>query len=65
MLSLTYFLLPPNNQYHKGWIYHSIKLFVSCFREFADPVVAEAMLEFLIINQKRLLTAFPNLMPQV
>ncbi|KAK2380933.1 AP-5 complex subunit zeta-1 [Trifolium repens] len=39
--------------------------FRSCLsREFADPVVAEAMLEFLIINKKRILTAFPNLMPQ-
>ncbi|CAI8617349.1 unnamed protein product [Vicia faba] len=39
--------------------------FRSCLsREFADPVVAEAMLEFLIINKKRILTSFPNLMPQ-
>ncbi|KAH1247813.1 AP-5 complex subunit zeta-1 [Glycine max] len=33
-------------------------------REFADPVVAEATLEFLIINKKKLLTSFPNLLPQ-
>lgn len=39
--------------------------FRSCLsREFADPVVAEAMIEFLIINKKRILTSFPNLMPQ-
>ncbi|XP_057451598.1 uncharacterized protein LOC130743388 [Lotus japonicus] len=39
--------------------------FRSCLsREFADPVVAEAMLEFLITNKKKLLTSFPNLLPQ-
>ncbi|XP_027910206.1 AP-5 complex subunit zeta-1 isoform X2 [Vigna unguiculata] len=32
--------------------------------EFADPVVAEATLEFLINNKKKLLTSFPNLLPQ-
>lgn len=39
--------------------------YLSCCREFADPVVAEATLEFLIINKKKLLTSFPNLLPQV
>ncbi|XP_020237848.1 AP-5 complex subunit zeta-1 [Cajanus cajan] len=39
--------------------------FRSCLsREFADPVVAEATLEFLIINKKKLQTSFPNLLPQ-
>ncbi|XP_014493966.1 AP-5 complex subunit zeta-1 isoform X1 [Vigna radiata var. radiata] len=39
--------------------------FRSCLsREFADPVVAEATLEFLINNKKKLLTSFPNLLPQ-
>ncbi|XP_061352833.1 uncharacterized protein LOC133297681 [Gastrolobium bilobum] len=39
--------------------------FRSCLsREFADPLVAEAMLEFLISNKKKLLTSFPNLLPQ-
>ncbi|KAJ1441882.1 Armadillo-type fold [Sesbania bispinosa] len=39
--------------------------FRSCLsREFADPVVAEAMLEFLITNKKKLLMSFPNLLPQ-
>ncbi|XP_019449098.1 PREDICTED: AP-5 complex subunit zeta-1 [Lupinus angustifolius] len=39
--------------------------FRSCLsREFADPVVAEATLEFLISNKKKLLTSFPNLLPQ-
>ncbi|RDX58358.1 AP-5 complex subunit zeta-1 [Mucuna pruriens] len=39
--------------------------FRSCLsREFADPVVAEATLEFLITNKKKLLTSFPNLLPQ-
>lgn len=39
--------------------------FRSCLsREFADPVVAEATLEFLIINKKKLVTSFPNLLPQ-
>ncbi|XP_027346670.1 AP-5 complex subunit zeta-1 isoform X2 [Abrus precatorius] len=39
--------------------------FRSCLsREFSDPVVAEATLEFLICNKKKLLTSFPNLLPQ-
>ncbi|CAL0303830.1 unnamed protein product [Lupinus luteus] len=39
--------------------------FRSCLsREFADPIVAEATLEFLISNKKKLLTSFPNLLPQ-
>ncbi|CAJ1978756.1 unnamed protein product [Sphenostylis stenocarpa] len=40
--------------------------FRSCLsREFADPVVAQATLEFLINNKKKLLTSFPNLLPQL
>nr|KYP43923.1 Uncharacterized protein KIAA0415 family [Cajanus cajan] len=44
----------------------SLRMFFrSCLsREFADPVVAEATLELLIINKKKLLTSFPNLLPQ-
>lgn len=39
--------------------------FRSCLsREFADPVVAEATLNFLSENKKKLLTSFPNLLPQ-
>ncbi|KAK2639560.1 hypothetical protein Ddye_027355 [Dipteronia dyeriana] len=33
-------------------------------REFADPVVAEATLEFLNSNKKKLLSSFPALLPQ-
>ncbi|GLT67142.1 hypothetical protein SLA2020_394710 [Shorea laevis] len=33
-------------------------------REFADLVVAEATLEFLNVNKKKLLNSFPNLLPQ-
>ena len=33
--------------------------------EFADPVVAEATLEFLNLNKRKLLTSFPTLLPQV
>ncbi|KAF7833863.1 AP-5 complex subunit zeta-1 [Senna tora] len=45
----------------------SLRIFFrSCLsREFADPVVAEATLEFLIANKKKLLSSFPNLLPQV
>ncbi|XAR56663.1 hypothetical protein NMG60_11037227 [Bertholletia excelsa] len=39
--------------------------FRSCLsREFADPVVAEATLDFLNMNKKKLLTSFPTLLPQ-
>ncbi|PRQ37148.1 putative AP-5 complex subunit zeta-1 protein [Rosa chinensis] len=39
--------------------------FRSCLsREFADPVVAEATLDFLNVNKKKLLTSFPTLLPQ-
>ncbi|KAI8561612.1 hypothetical protein RHMOL_Rhmol04G0353900 [Rhododendron molle] len=33
-------------------------------REFADAVVAEAKLEFLNLNKRKLLTSFPTLLPQ-
>ncbi|KAK6934408.1 AP-5 complex subunit zeta-1 [Dillenia turbinata] len=33
-------------------------------REFADPVVAEATLDFLNAKKKKLLTSFPTLLPQ-
>lgn len=33
--------------------------------EFADPVVAEATLEFLNVNKKKILASFPTLLPQV
>ncbi|XP_021287939.1 AP-5 complex subunit zeta-1 [Herrania umbratica] len=39
--------------------------FRSCLsREFADPVVAEATLDFLNVNKNKLLSSFPNLLPQ-
>ncbi|XP_008244381.1 PREDICTED: AP-5 complex subunit zeta-1 [Prunus mume] len=39
--------------------------FRSCLsREFADPVVAEATVDFLNANKKKLLTSFPTLLPQ-
>ncbi|KAM7251364.1 hypothetical protein ACFE04_023247 [Oxalis oulophora] len=39
--------------------------FRSCLsREFADPVVAQATLDFLNANKKKLLTSFPTLLPQ-
>ncbi|PWA48506.1 hypothetical protein CTI12_AA420800 [Artemisia annua] len=39
--------------------------FRSCLsREFADPVVAEATLDFLNVNKKKILLAFPTLLPQ-
>ncbi|KAI3497001.1 hypothetical protein L1887_39381 [Cichorium endivia] len=39
--------------------------FRSCLsREFADPVVAEATLDFLNINKKKILLQFPTLLPQ-
>ena len=39
--------------------------FRSCLsREFADPVVAKATLDFLIWNKKKILTSFPMLLPQ-
>ncbi|KAJ8754695.1 hypothetical protein K2173_010786 [Erythroxylum novogranatense] len=44
----------------------SLKMFFrSCLsREFADPVVAEATLDFLNVNKKKILTSFPTLLPQ-
>ncbi|XP_048235335.1 AP-5 complex subunit zeta-1 isoform X2 [Ricinus communis] len=44
----------------------SLKTFFrSCLsREFADPVVAEATLDFLNVNKKKLSTSFPTLLPQ-
>lgn len=39
--------------------------FRSCLsREFADPLVAEATLDFLNVNKRKLLTSFPTLLPQ-
>ncbi|KAL6189013.1 hypothetical protein ACLB2K_040403 [Fragaria x ananassa] len=39
--------------------------FCSCLScEFADPVVAEATLDFLNVNKKKLSTSFPTLLPQ-
>ncbi|KAK4398494.1 hypothetical protein Sango_1324900 [Sesamum angolense] len=39
--------------------------FRSCLsREFADPVVAEATLEFLTSNKEKLLKSFPTLLPE-
>ncbi|XP_043689450.1 AP-5 complex subunit zeta-1 isoform X2 [Telopea speciosissima] len=39
--------------------------FRSCLsREFADAIVAEATLNFLNMNKKKLLTSFPTLLPQ-
>ncbi|KAH9803447.1 AP-5 complex subunit zeta-1 [Citrus sinensis] len=39
--------------------------FRSCLsREFADPVVAEATLDFINVNKKKLLSSFPTLLPQ-
>ncbi|XP_077221188.1 AP-5 complex subunit zeta-1 isoform X2 [Tasmannia lanceolata] len=39
--------------------------FRSCLsREFADPVVAEATLDFLNLNKAKLLSSFPSLLPQ-
>lgn len=34
-------------------------------REFADPIVAERTIEFLIANKTKILSSFPNLIPQV
>jgi hypothetical protein len=34
-------------------------------REFADPIVAEWTLEFLIVNKMKILSCFPTLVPQV
>ncbi|XP_047062146.1 uncharacterized protein LOC124669604 isoform X3 [Lolium rigidum] len=33
-------------------------------REFADPIVAERTLEFLIVNKMKILSCFPTLVPQ-
>ncbi|RZR81239.1 hypothetical protein BHM03_00007428 [Ensete ventricosum] len=33
-------------------------------REFADPVVAKATLDFLNLNKAKLLSSFPTLLPQ-
>jgi hypothetical protein len=42
------------------------QIFLSwCNREFADPVVAEHTLEFIIANKKKILSSFPTLIPQV
>ncbi|KAL8239226.1 hypothetical protein R6Q59_015793 [Mikania micrantha] len=39
--------------------------FRSCLsREFADPVVAEATLDFLNLNKRKILLSFPTLLPQ-
>ncbi|GMN51516.1 hypothetical protein TIFTF001_020669 [Ficus carica] len=39
--------------------------FKTCLsREFADPVVAEATLDFLNANKKKLISSFPTLLPQ-
>lgn len=39
--------------------------FRSCLsREFADPVVSEATLDFLNVNKRKILTSFPTLLPQ-
>uniref|UniRef100_A0A0E0PEE8 AP-5 complex subunit zeta-1 n=1 Tax=Oryza rufipogon TaxID=4529 RepID=A0A0E0PEE8_ORYRU len=39
--------------------------FRSCLsREFADPIVAERTLEFLIANKTKILSSFPTLIPQ-
>lgn len=44
----------------------SLRIFFrSCLsREFADPVVAEATLDFLNLNKSKLLSSFPTLLPQ-
>ncbi|KAL9236344.1 hypothetical protein vseg_011027 [Gypsophila vaccaria] len=44
----------------------SLKTFFrSCLsRDFADPVIAEATVEFLTINRKKLQTSFPLVLPQ-
>ncbi|KAG8066344.1 hypothetical protein GUJ93_ZPchr0004g38596 [Zizania palustris] len=44
----------------------SLKTFFrSCLtREFADPIVAERALEFLIANKTKILSSFPTLIPQ-
>lgn len=51
-------------QYYKHGVI-ILRNYLTFCREFADPVVAEATLEFLIINKKKLVTSFPNLLPQV
>ncbi|XP_031500188.1 uncharacterized protein LOC116264226 isoform X2 [Nymphaea colorata] len=33
-------------------------------RQFADPIVAEATLSFLILNKEKILSSFPGLLPQ-
>jgi len=45
----------------------SLKIFFrSCLsREFADPIVAERTLEFLVANKTKILSSFPTLIPQV
>lgn len=35
------------------------------YREFADPVVAKATLDFLNLNKPKILSDFPTLLPQV
>jgi hypothetical protein len=34
-------------------------------REFADPVAARHLLEFLNVNKTKILESFPSLLPQV
>ena len=41
------------------------QLFFLGDREFADPIVAERTLEFLIANKTKILSCFPTLIPQV
>ncbi|KAL8144288.1 hypothetical protein V2J09_017320 [Rumex salicifolius] len=39
--------------------------FKSCLsREFADPDIAEATIQFLIVNRKKLVSSYPTLLPQ-
>ncbi|KNA11782.1 hypothetical protein SOVF_131950, partial [Spinacia oleracea] len=39
--------------------------FRSCLsRDFADPAIAEATIEFLVVNKKKLHTSFPTVLPQ-
>nr|POE80491.1 ap-5 complex subunit zeta-1 [Quercus suber] len=42
----------------------TLQLILSGCSEFSDPAVAEATLDFLYMNKKKLLTSFPSLLPQ-
>ncbi|XP_065631851.1 uncharacterized protein LOC136068516 [Quercus suber] len=42
----------------------TLQLILSGCSEFSDPAVAEATLDFLNMNKKKLLTSFPSLLPQ-